>query len=176
MAFSTETTLKCVYTRQPFTLIRFHREQCETNASESALPSVYTIVILTLESDERKRTLSRVTSWFGSGNMSPPRKKVTAAALLVLSRNLKKKKRRQIWVRKWISKRDEEGLHAKLLQELLSEDDKSFQNFLRMSREDYDYLLEKVTPKIIKSDTHLRKAIPPSVRLTLTLRFLASGK
>ena len=108
--------------------------------------------------------------------MSQSRKLAAAAALLVLSKNLKKKKKRQIWVRKWIARRDEEGVHANLLQELLVEDDKSYKNYLRMSHEDYEYLLEKVTPKIMRRDTHLRKAITPSERLTLTLRFLASGK
>ena len=108
--------------------------------------------------------------------MSLPRKLVTAAAALVLLKNLKKKKKRQTWVRKWIARRDEEGVHANLLQELLAGDDKSYKNYLRMSHDDYEHLLEKVTPKIMKRDTHLRKAITPSERLTLTLRFLASGK
>ena len=63
-------------------------------------------------------------------------------------------KERSEWVRKWIGRR-----YAKLLQELISEDTFSYKNFLRMSPEDYNYLLAKVTPIIKKQETHLRKAI-----------------
>ncbi|KYN50462.1 Putative nuclease HARBI1 [Trachymyrmex cornetzi] len=39
----------------------------------------------------------------------------------------------------------------------------------------FEKLLNKVTPLIIKQDTHLRKSIPPAERLSLTLRHLATG-
>ncbi|XP_060771613.1 uncharacterized protein LOC132882527 [Neoarius graeffei] len=45
-----------------------------------------------------------------------------------------------------------------------------------MSVEDFTYLLERVTPHIVKKDTHLRKAISPRERLSITLRFLATGE
>uniref|UniRef100_A0A3P9DKR0 DDE Tnp4 domain-containing protein n=1 Tax=Maylandia zebra TaxID=106582 RepID=A0A3P9DKR0_9CICH len=45
-----------------------------------------------------------------------------------------------------------------------------------MSVEDFHYLLERVSPAIIKKDTHLRKAISPRERLSVTLRCLATGK
>jgi hypothetical protein len=67
-------------------------------------------------------------------------------------------------------------VHAKLLKEISVEDTTSYENFIRMSKNDYQNLLEIITPKIIKKDTHLQKAISPSERLTLTLRFLATGK
>lgn len=51
-----------------------------------------------------------------------------------------------------------------------------FRDLLRMSVEDFTYLLERVTPHIVKKDTHLRKAISPRERLSVTLRFLATGK
>ena len=44
-----------------------------------------------------------------------------------------------------------------------------------MSPERLDHLLSLVSPLITKQDTNFRKAIPPSERLMLTLRFLASG-
>uniref|UniRef100_A0A8C6LI08 DDE Tnp4 domain-containing protein n=1 Tax=Nothobranchius furzeri TaxID=105023 RepID=A0A8C6LI08_NOTFU len=43
-----------------------------------------------------------------------------------------------------------------------------------MSVEEFNDLLERVTPQIIKRDTHLRKAISPRERLSVTLRFLAT--
>ena len=69
-----------------------------------------------------------------------------------------------MWVRKWIGRRNEEGAHVKLLRELVDEDAVSDTNFLRMCTEDYEYLLEKVTPKIKRQDTHLKKTITPSER------------
>ncbi|CAK6981256.1 protein ANTAGONIST OF LIKE HETEROCHROMATIN PROTEIN 1-like, partial [Scomber scombrus] len=54
------------------------------------------------------------------------------------------------------------------------DDMKGFRNLLRMTVEDLNFLLEKVTPHIIKKDTHLRKAISPKQRLSVTIRFLAT--
>lgn len=61
------------------------------------------------------------------------------------------------------------------LSELFCEPSGEFKKFTRMSLEDFEYLLNKVLPMIAKQDTQLRKAIPPRVRLAITLRFLASG-
>ncbi|XP_067285679.1 uncharacterized protein [Pseudorasbora parva] len=53
---------------------------------------------------------------------------------------------------------------------------KGFWDLLRISVEDFNFLLEKVAPHITKKDTHLRKAISPKERLSVTLRFLATGE
>ncbi|CAI5696763.1 unnamed protein product [Oreochromis niloticus] len=53
---------------------------------------------------------------------------------------------------------------------------RGFRDLLRMSVEDFNYLLERISPAIIKKDTHLRKAISPRERLSVTLRFLATGE
>lgn len=37
-------------------------------------------------------------------------------------------------------------------------------------------ILDKVSPLITKRDTHMRRAIPASERLALTLRYLATGR
>ncbi len=44
-----------------------------------------------------------------------------------------------------------------------------------MTPEDFEFLLCRIAPRIEKKDTHLRKAISPTERFVLTLRFLASG-
>ncbi|XP_026476143.1 protein ANTAGONIST OF LIKE HETEROCHROMATIN PROTEIN 1-like [Ctenocephalides felis] len=80
-----------------------------------------------------------------------------------------------MWVREWIAKREEEGVYAKLLKELEYQDVSSYENFIRMTHQDFQHLLERIAPRIRKQDTHLRKSISPSERLTLTLRFLATG-
>ena len=100
--------------------------------------------------------------------------KCRVAAALIIMNEVKKK--RSMWVRKWISRRGEDGAHAKLLRELFEEDTSSYKNFVCMSPEDFHYLLEIVSPKIRNRDTQLRKAITPSERLAVTLRFLVSGK
>jgi hypothetical protein len=50
-----------------------------------------------------------------------------------------------------------------------------FENFCRMSGEDFEYFLNKFGPKIKKQDTNMRQAIPVKERLAVTLRFLATG-
>lgn len=87
--------------------------------------------------------------------------------------------KRSVWVREWLEKREQEGAYAKLLVELRygdSGEQKLFQNFLRMSHSDFDYLLQLVKPLIEKSDTPMRRAIPAGERLAVTLHYLATGQ
>ncbi|KAJ8968125.1 hypothetical protein NQ317_002988 [Molorchus minor] len=46
---------------------------------------------------------------------------------------------------------------------------------LRMSPYQFDTLLGMVTTKIQKQDTQMRDAIPPQLKLEVTLNFLATG-
>nr|XP_022907225.1 uncharacterized protein LOC111418789 [Onthophagus taurus] len=50
-----------------------------------------------------------------------------------------------------------------------------FENFHRMSPQDFEYLLLQTALLISKEDTQLRDAIPAKVRLAITLWFLATG-
>jgi hypothetical protein len=47
--------------------------------------------------------------------------------------------------------------------------------FLRMTKSDFESLIQKIGPRIQRKDTKFREAIPPSIRLALTLGYLASG-
>lgn len=87
----------------------------------------------------------------------------------------KQKKKKRIWARDWILRCDL-GIHKPLLSELKTEDPRQLGNFLRMTAEDFDYLLELVGLIITKSNTKMRCAITASERLCLTLKFLAIGK
>jgi len=51
-----------------------------------------------------------------------------------------------------------------------------FSNFTRMTPSDFEELLQMVGGKISKCDTMFRETIPASIRLAVTLRFLASGE
>lgn len=44
-----------------------------------------------------------------------------------------------------------------------------------MNPDEFDFILERVRPFIEKADTRLRKAISAAERLTVTLRYLATG-
>ncbi|KAL4132185.1 hypothetical protein QTP88_009392 [Uroleucon formosanum] len=53
-------------------------------------------------------------------------------------------------------------------------DSGQFENFARMSREDFEHLVSLLTPIIAKQTTHFREPIPVNERFAVTLRFLAT--
>lgn len=83
---------------------------------------------------------------------------------------------RSVWQKKWLSRREQDGFCAKLLMELRVEEPELYRNALRMSGEQFDYLLNLVKPHIQKKDTKFRLSIPAETRLALTLRYLATGE
>ena len=97
-------------------------------------------------------------------------------ALWYLFLRKKNTPQRTVWTRDWLLRRDDLGAYNTLLTELREEDQKSFLNFLRLSPGLFEGLLEKVSPLIKKHDTYFRKAIPPGMRLAITLRYLATGR
>ncbi|ESO93725.1 hypothetical protein LOTGIDRAFT_100028, partial [Lottia gigantea] len=50
-----------------------------------------------------------------------------------------------------------------------------FKNFLRMDANSFDELLDMITPLIEKQKTNMRDPISPNERLSVTLRYLATG-
>ena len=73
----------------------------------------------------------------------------------------------------WLLKKQELS-HVNLIRELqdIPED---WKNYLRMDKENYLDLLERITPLIKKQDNVMRSAITPHERLAATLRFLITG-
>ncbi|XP_062412373.1 uncharacterized protein LOC134102312 [Sardina pilchardus] len=65
---------------------------------------------------------------------------------------------------------------AVLQKELEETDRRGFRELLRMDVDDFNFLLDKVQPLIQRKDTTLRKAITARQRLSVTLRFLATGE
>lgn len=57
-----------------------------------------------------------------------------------------------------------------------SEDSDYFNRFFRMRHDLFDQLVELVTPYIQRQNTNMRQCISPKERLSLTLRFLATGE
>ena len=72
------------------------------------------------------------------------------------------------------TKKKQELSHVNLMRELqdIPED---WKNYLRMNKENYLDLLERITSLIKKQDNVMRSAITPHERFAATLRFLIIG-
>nr|CAH7717719.1 unnamed protein product [Callosobruchus chinensis] len=110
-----------------------------------------------------------VTSVFGIRSVQT----VAAAAYLVIALNTQRKRRKpRWWMRQlYVGSRKARSISNKWI----ADDEGLFRNFTRMRQEDFIYLLRKISPIVKKSDTNFREAIPPPVRLLVTLRYLATG-
>ncbi|KAG0716812.1 hypothetical protein GWK47_008766 [Chionoecetes opilio] len=75
----------------------------------------------------------------------------------------------------WLAKKSKKVFNN-LLKEMFLEDSRGFYEFHRMSKDNFVKLLNLVSPLIRKQDTKLRKAVSPAQRLSVTLRYLATGE
>ena len=96
------------------------------------------------------------------------------ALALGLPLKSKRKRRRRKCAQQWYLCRERFG-HTHLLNELRNSEPDVYKKFLRMDEESFDELLELVRPYITKENTVMRSAISPFERLSITLRFLATG-
>jgi hypothetical protein len=106
-------------------------------------------------------------------------KEVAVACLAVsISIRLRKthKKDKRLWIREWITCRNETGAYECLMKELAVSDPGGFQTFVRLSFEDFHFLAERVDPLLYKRDTTMRKAVSVEERLAVALHYLATGK
>lgn len=79
---------------------------------------------------------------------------------------------KKLWMRKWIARRNES---SNVLEEIRAEDQKEFKTSFRMSPETFELLLSKVSGLITKNDTNMRQALPPSLKLQITITYLTTG-
>ncbi|BES91466.1 Hypothetical protein NTJ_04273 [Nesidiocoris tenuis] len=85
--------------------------------------------------------------------------------------------RRRMWTTPYLLRRPERSIHSvNIWSELRLEDPWRFRRCLRMDEPTFCWLLEAVTPRIEKKNTTMRQSIPPAERLSMTLRFLATGE
>uniref|UniRef100_A0A8D9EFN8 Uncharacterized protein n=1 Tax=Cacopsylla melanoneura TaxID=428564 RepID=A0A8D9EFN8_9HEMI len=99
-----------------------------------------------------------------------------SAAYKVLQKFKKEKRNRRIWIRDYLNKRET----LKSISNELVLDSFLFKNFSRMSKSDFEYLIQKIGPNIKKQDTVMRtvisnETIPLTTRILITLRYLATG-
>ena len=85
------------------------------------------------------------------------------------------RKRKSVWVREWLLNRPRYGMYVKLMKHLSEGDAKSFKNFVRLDPNMFNQMVEDLTPKLQKKTINWRKPLSPGLKLTITLRYLASG-
>ena len=86
----------------------------------------------------------------------------------------KKKRKRSKWTKDWLLKRKQIS-HLNLLNELALHPE-DWRNYIRMDESTYLQLLNLVTPFITYKNTVMRNCISPHERLSVTLRYLATGR
>lgn len=96
---------------------------------------------------------------------------------LVVLKEIEKRtrRRRRWWVKPWVAQRPVGGATATLLTEWALATPEDYENHLRMSKQRFDDLCNKVRPLIQKQNTRFRAALPAETKLALTLRYLATG-
>ena len=62
-------------------------------------------------------------------------------------------KKTRVLTRKWIQRREEEGMYANLVQELLVEDTRTYREMMRMSYESFKKILGFIEPHITPKDS-----------------------
>ena len=101
-------------------------------------------------------------------------------ALAVINRRKRDARGQRVSNRRWWTHpinmaRDGEGAWTLLMDRFRTEFPEKHQNCLRMTKENFDNILELIRPAIEKQDTHFRKCIPSDQRLCVTLFYLATG-
>lgn len=82
---------------------------------------------------------------------------------------------RRWWVHPINELRQDEGAWTVLMERFRNEFPEKHQATIRLSKENFDKILQHVRPVIEKQDTQFRDAIPAQQRLCVTLYFLATG-
>ena len=81
----------------------------------------------------------------------------------------RRRARRRFWVHPIVARRPEQGCYEQLYAEL-RQDGLKFQEYFRLSVEQFDWVLDRVKSQIEKQDTNWREAISPAARLAICLR------
>lgn len=106
--------------------------------------------------------------------MNVARKKVAIIALILSSDGNERAKK--LWIKDWIRIYGSNGHYENVYYEWRRSDPEMFMSMLRVWPDQFDALLHMVGPLIAKQDTQFRDAIRADKRLTIGLRYLASGK
>ena len=110
-----------------------------------------------------------------------PTRRILKLALFTLAflRWLKRRRnrgKRNTWVKSWLNRRNEQGVYNNLIQELGNEDPTGFRWYFRLSKENFQEILALLSHDITKANTKMRSSISDGERLSIALRFLATGE
>ena len=100
--------------------------------------------------DQKRRTVARFA--------------IAAAAILEQKQESERQKQWGEWTKKWLLWWDEKRLYDNLVSELRLEEWRQYQNFLRMTEENFDKLLYLIREKTAKQDTVMRSAIASELK------------
>ena len=79
--------------------------------------------------------------------------------------------------RHWIKRREEKGYFTNIVRELMIEDTTAYREMMRMNHEDFKSILKAIEPDITPRQVMGgHRVIAAAERLTLTIRFLATGE
>ena len=122
-------------------------------------------------------TISRFSTWGSAvrlklGVMSDSNLLLGISAAYYIIANAKKKreKKRSKWIKNYFKTRN-----FGIINDLQLDEDFLFGNFTRMSKTNFFSLLKMIEPEIVKQNTKFREAVPPNIKLLITLRYLATG-
>ena len=111
-------------------------------------------------------------------------KRAVAVVLLGLlaneePKNRQKRKKKEP-TRQWIRRREERGAFHQLLKEITVEDEKGYQNLFHLSRDQFQFVADKIRPVIERKPQPyplnlLNNNVSVEEHLAVTLRFLATG-
>ena len=76
-----------------------------------------------------------------------------AAACLIIALIIDDDKKTRGSTRKWIRRREKEGMYANLVQELLVEDTRTYREIMKMSFESFKKILGFIEPHITPKDS-----------------------
>lgn len=100
---------------------------------------------------------------------------VVIAERIIQRRRRRRERRQRIWQRPFLTLHIQQGAYHNLLRELEEEEREGYRNFLRMSPQQFHLILSRVEPLLRRKNTNFRRAIDAPERLSITLRFLATG-
>jgi hypothetical protein len=98
---------------------------------------------------------------------------VCAGYIFLMRRKKRPKYAKRFWTQRFLKDGVQHGQN--ILRELHIEDGSGFRNFVRMTKSDFEIFLQKIGPIIQRKVTKYLQAVPASIRLAVTLRYLASG-
>ena len=83
-----------------------------------------------------------------------------------------------MWVKPWIQQRDDRGAYTTIKAELYETetDIPGFRKFIRMTRELFEMLKERLAPRLSKQKTDWRVPLSVGLKIDITLRYLATGR